>query len=248
MIIKDIDAILADTRRCAEKSKELLGDEMTKEVFEKDFSYRFCWASNHLEGNTLSLNETIEVIEYDEVKAGHTYTEYQEAKNLFNAIQFMGNNIAITPNWVKSINGTLLGEESSYRTNEVFIGTVIEEVYMPPKASEVANYMENFFAGVDTFVENDFANVVRKIAETHLSFERIHPFRDGNGRTGRIIFNQQLKNKGIIPISILDKSKYRQAFRIYDRNKDSSLMLKCLCDGIKNSAERILQISKKVEM
>lgn len=55
--------------------------------FIKDFAYRFCWSSNALEGNTLSLDETICLIDYDEVRSGHTYTEYQEAKNLYKAIK-----------------------------------------------------------------------------------------------------------------------------------------------------------------
>ncbi|CUX31580.1 hypothetical protein BN3456_01338 [Clostridium sp. C105KSO13] len=36
--------------------------------FTKDFSLRFCWSSNAIEGNTLSLDETISLIEYDEVR------------------------------------------------------------------------------------------------------------------------------------------------------------------------------------
>lgn len=47
------------------------------EMFTKDFSLRFCWSSNALEGNTLSLDETVSVIEYDEVRSGHTFREYK---------------------------------------------------------------------------------------------------------------------------------------------------------------------------
>lgn len=44
----------------------------------------------------------------------------------------------------------------------------------------------------------------------HVRFERIHPFRDGNGRTGRMIMNWQLKNIGITPILL--KSSERWAY------------------------------------
>lgn len=74
-----------------EKSLELIKDEIQEPLilnpFMKDFSFRFCWSSNAIEGNTLNLEETVSVIEYDEVRNGHTYTEYQEAKNLYHAIQ-----------------------------------------------------------------------------------------------------------------------------------------------------------------
>ena len=63
-----------------------VNDAFAAEIFVKDFAYRFCWSSNAIEGNTLSLDETISVIEYDEVRSGHTFSEYAEAKNLYNAI------------------------------------------------------------------------------------------------------------------------------------------------------------------
>lgn len=45
----------------------------------------------------------------------------------------------------------------------------------------------------------------------------IHPFQDGNGRTGRFVMDQMLLNEGLMPAIILNQSKYWQAFRIYER-------------------------------
>ncbi len=78
-------------------------EELVLEPFLSDFTYRFCWSSNALEGNTLSLEETISLLEYDEVSGGHTFTEYQEAKNLYYAIQKMFLPISkkeITETWI----------------------------------------------------------------------------------------------------------------------------------------------------
>ena len=55
--------------------------------FLDDFEKRFCWSNNALEGNTLSLIETVNLLDYDEVQSGHTYSEYQEAKNVYAAIK-----------------------------------------------------------------------------------------------------------------------------------------------------------------
>ncbi|MCD7717037.1 MAG: hypothetical protein LUI39_11400 [Lachnospiraceae bacterium] len=66
---------------------DCLKDELILQPFTKDFALRFCWSSNALEGNTLTLEETISVIEYDEVYSGHTYREYQKAKNLYASVQ-----------------------------------------------------------------------------------------------------------------------------------------------------------------
>ena len=51
------------------------GEKLVWDPFVKDLQVRLCWNSNSLEGNTLSLDETLAVIEYDEVRTGHTYTE-----------------------------------------------------------------------------------------------------------------------------------------------------------------------------
>ncbi|RHV91069.1 hypothetical protein DXA96_04335 [Lachnospiraceae bacterium OF09-33XD] len=59
---------------------------MVWETFMKDMSYRLSWNSNSLEGNTLSLDETINVVEYDRVCSGHAYSEYREVISLCQAI------------------------------------------------------------------------------------------------------------------------------------------------------------------
>ena len=61
--------------------------EHLKRAFEQDMRIRLSWRvhTNSLEGNTLSLEETVEIISYDEVRSGHTYSEYTEAKNSYKA-------------------------------------------------------------------------------------------------------------------------------------------------------------------
>ena len=63
--------------------------EHLKQAFEQDMRIRLSWNTNSLEGNTLSLEETVEIISYDEVRSGHTYSEYTEAKNSYKAYQKM---------------------------------------------------------------------------------------------------------------------------------------------------------------
>lgn len=59
------------------------------------------------------------------------------------------------------------------------------------------------------------------LAEFHARYECIHPFQDGNGRTGRlIIFRECLKN-GLIPVIIEDSNRYRylEALKQYREEK-----------------------------
>lgn len=225
-----------------EKDKTLIQDPFTK-----DFSFRFCWSSNAIEGNTLNLEETVSAIEFDEVRGGHTFTEYQEAKNLYRAISQLlipFQKKEITEEWIKEANGIILGTKSDYRENSVYIGTLIEAVYYPPNGEEVPALMDKFFEEVQ-FKTDSVKEALEKIAEMHIWFERIHPFQDGNGRVGRMILNQQLINNGLLPVSIAPKGKYRQAFRQYDKNKDTSLMTYTLCKGELDSIHNIQELIKR---
>lgn len=216
------------------------------ELFEKDFSFRLCWSSNAIEGNTLDLDETVSVIEYDEVRSGHTYTEYREAKNMYHAIEEMLIPLekrTITEEWLKKSNGIICGEQGEYRKNQVYIGTIVEASYYPPDYEKVPflmeEYVQNKLPVKDSVKEN-----IEEIARRHIQFEMIHPFRDGNGRVGRMLLNQQLVNQGLLPLVIEPSGKYRQAFRQFQKNRDISLMTYVFCKGELESIERIRKIAQ----
>lgn len=247
MPIVDNKKSIQEIQSALQAVKNEIKNPLIQEPFMKDFALRFCWSSNAIEGNTLSLEETISVIEYDEVRSGHTYTEYQDAKNLYRAIQkflipFCPKKI--TEEWIKSVNGLVRNTTEEYRREAVYIGTIVEAVYYPPAAEEVPELMEKF-VGMLQDQEETFEKKIESIAERHIQFERIHPFKDGNGRTGRIILNQQLINAGFLPITIEPKGKYRQAFRQYEKNRDISLMVYVLCKSEQESIQRVQRLIQR---
>lgn len=230
-------------------AKEGLKNELIREPFIRDFMYRFCWNSNSIEGNTLSLDETINVLEYDEVRSGHTYAEYTEAKLLFRAIhdmlKFEGQEV--NEDWMKETNGIILGQKGEYRKKNLYIGTLTEAVYYPPDFEKVPELMRSYVESLQS-VPQEFDKMVEMIAREHISFERIHPFCDGNGRTGRIVLNQRLINQGFLPVTIENQSKYRQAFRKYDVSKDVSMMVYIICKGEISAINRIKELQKRLSV
>lgn len=226
-------------------------EPLVEDAFIKDFSYRFCWSSNAIEGNTLSLDETISVIAYDEVRSGHTFSEYQEAKDLYKAINKFLLPIKekeITGSWIQDVNRQIMGNMTSgYRSTDVYIGNVFEATYYPPEYQRIHEMMSEWLKDVNAY-KTDVMDMFDEIAKKHILFERIHPFQNGNGRTGRVILNQQLINHGFLPIVIPPKSDYTQAFKRYDKTGDISKMRHVICKGELESIKRLGELSNMKEI
>lgn len=88
-------------------------------------------------------------------------------------------------------------------------------------------------------------HLIEKVADFHRKFEKIHPFIDGNGRTGRLLINMELMKAGYPAINIKyrDRAKYFNAFSSLEAM--TSLIIKCLEESIN---KRVGIILKKKEV
>ena len=225
-----------------------LENPLISQPFTDDFARRFSWSTNAIEGNTLSLEETIAVIDYDEVRSNHTYLEYTVVKNAYHAIQKMLLPFAktvIDEEWVRKANGYIRHMRGEYRETTIYIGNLSEAVYYPSDPQDIPKLMESWIR--ETNMEAvTVKEIFEKIAANHVRLERIHPFSDGNGRTGRMIINQQLINNGLLPVSIQPTGKYREAFRRYDKREDLSEMVYVLVKSELESFERVRSLALKL--
>lgn len=143
----------------------------------------------------------------------------QAIENLFDTINTYysdkcKNNSVTTISTIEDINKRLFknvknkSNTGKVRTGQNFIGgnSELSALYVPPPAEYLQNLLqdlEDFWANSKLYIPN-----LIKIAIYHYQFETIHPFNDGNGRTGRLLINLQMKEKGILKSPVLCLSKY----------------------------------------
>jgi Fic family protein len=117
-------------------------------------------------------------------------------------------------------------------------GTV---VYTPPRGEKVIKEkLENLISYLNDDREFSYDPLI-KMAVSHYQFEAIHPFRDGNGRTGRILSILLMIQKKLLDVPVL----YMSAYII--ENKDDYYALLNKVTTLRNWKEWILYMLKAVE-
>lgn len=167
---------------------------------------RFTWASNALEGNTLTLRETQRVLEDGATIAGKSMRDHLEAVNHAAAVRRMHDladrSDAITVHVMLELHGLLMrGIDDAWagriRTDAVAIaGTA----YRPPSADVASAGLDESFTRYAERKET--AHPVLVAADLHYEVARLHPFFDGNGRTARLLMNAHLLQRRFPPLII----------------------------------------------
>ena len=101
---------------------------------------------------------------------------------------------------------TITGKKENLRKVQVYIGSTAHVVYTPPQPGNIlTNKMKNWF---DVALNNNSVDPLIKMAMLHHQFEAIHPFTDGNGRTGRILNVLYMCKEKLIDLPVIYISKY----------------------------------------
>lgn len=183
----------------------------------EEFVVEYTYNSNAIEGNTLTLRET------DMVLRGLTIDkkplkDHMEAVGHKEAFEFVSELVKekqpLSERIIKQIHYLVLADKREdrgvYRRVPVRI--------MGAKHEPVQPYM--IMPSMEQLLEkyaHSEEHIIPKMARFHIEFEGIHPFIDGNGRTGRLLVNLELMKAGYPPIDIkfTDRIAYYNAFDEY---------------------------------
>ena len=174
----------------------------------EDMRVRFTYHSNAIEGNTLTMSETKAVLEDGITIGGKSLKEHLEAVGHSHAIDYMEALVqkdeALTERTLKGIHNLILrnidgANAGTFRRMNVLISGA---GHIPPPAERVLEKMEAFFRWYGA--ARGALHPVEFAARVHADFVNIHPFKDGNGRTARLIMNFELMRVGfptvIVPV------------------------------------------------
>lgn len=118
-------------------------------------------------------------------------------------------------------------------------------VYLAPSPQDISLLIDQLLDYINSKKEK---NIVIKAALAHLSFEKIHPFSDGNGRVGRLIFqtvltkdNYQMKNLVAIE-EYINEHKDDYYYFLDTSKKDATEYLEFILEGLWIQTEKIKEI------
>lgn len=188
-----------------------------------EFIIENTYNSNAIEGNTLTLRETALILQEGITIAEKPIREHLEAighKDAFEyVISLADANTELTERVIKEIHSLVLMNDVNnrgvYRSVPV---AIMGAAHTPPQPYLVPVQMEQLLAEYENIKKDK--HIIEAIAEFHLRFEGVHPFIDGNGRTGRLILNLELIKAGLLPVNIkfADRRKYYDCFDHYYSN------------------------------
>lgn len=210
----------------------------------------YTYESNRIEGNTLTLQETVLVIEKGITIAGKPLKDHLEAINHGYAIDFIKEivqkKIPLTPFVLRDIHRLVLQSidnenAGTYRKVNVLISG---SKHIPSEHYIVPKQMDDFFIWYNESKQHP----VLFAAQAHERLVTIHPFIDGNGRTARLLMNLILLQKDY-PILILkgdseSRLTYYNTLETAQITNEKMPFFEFILDNMQSMLERILGIVK----
>lgn len=204
----------------SEKEKEL-----------EQFVIKFTYDTQRIEGSTLNLKETANLLQHGITPANKPSRDVHEAESHSKLFYEMLDskkdlNLQLIPEWhYKLFKDTKADIAGKTRARQVWIAG---SKFIPPSPSEVSAELADFFKWYNK--NKDKINPVELAALVHLKFVTIHPFSDGNGRVSRLLMNFVLHKHGypMLNIPYTNRKGYYNALERAQMKKMDSVFVSWL--------------------
>lgn len=197
--------------------------------------------STALEGNTLVLNEVRKLLDEGRTVGAKELKEYMEVLGYGAAAKWVYGQAlepgdwstgdllsiqevrrvhyeAMTPVWNVAPHPHATPSETpgNWRQHEI---QPFPDGMIPPPFPEIDHRMTDWVADVNQLRDDNDSPFPERLARVHTDFEKIHPFLDGNGRSGRLLLNLLLVRLGYPPAIVFknERTKYLNAMRKADK-------------------------------
>lgn len=213
-----------------------------------EFAIEITYNSNAIEGNSLTLRETALILQEGITISQKPLREHLDIIGFKDAFDFIMDcaerERALTEGLIKDIHALVLMNDA--RNRGVFRRVpvqIIGSTHNLPQPYLIEPYMEKLIFNYSEWLKE--LPAIEAIARFHLEFESIHPFIDGNGRTGRLILNLELVKHGYLPVDIkvTDAARYYKCFddyRVNDLNPE--MMTELIAEYEKSQLEKYITI------
>jgi Fic family protein len=192
----------------------------------------------------LSLDETEKILLQIDLDRYVSERELFEAKNLARVVSYTDNKAKeqeVTLDGIRLLHNMLISNirddiagRFRHGDEHVRVGN-----YIAPGPEKILDLLEEMLV---QYQATSHEHIITRIARLHLTFERIHPFVDGNGRIGRVLNNYLLIREGYVPINIkfADRAQYYDAFKVFDVRGDTTIMEEIVGKALANSYHKRL--------
>lgn len=237
-------AVLTDIQRNELEKVKKENRNKLKEIDWKNyyewFLTKFTYNTNAIEGSTLSLQDTSMILFEKIVPKGKSIREINEVQNHKDAFDYMlSYKKGLTKQFVLKLHKLLMHNilwkhAGVFRNVDVYIRGADIDI---PRHPEVEKQFKKF---MQWYSKSKKYHPVVAAAYFHAWFEQVHPFRDGNGRIGRLLLNFMLFKNGFPMINIKNAEKRKYYDALYTAQKKGNIkpLVNLIIKYIKNAYEK----------
>lgn len=219
-----------------------------------DILVRLAHHSTAIEGNTISLPETVSIILNNTLpsSSGASVREFYEIDNHRQAFEFMMEmlrqdeplSVALIQEMHSKLTDRLQYDRGQFKKND---NRIVGAEFKTALPAETPGLMIQLVDNLNYRLEvaNDDDEKIEAIVDSHIQFERIHPFSDGNGRTGRMIMNYSLLKEKLPPFIVhkSDRGVYIERLA----NQDVEGLKKMAIEEMNQERERMIDFGHTKE-